>query len=149
MSLQRLRALMCDSRGALAQLEHAATLPVDGALFDLLRRIDPDHPDEAVQVRLAQQWARVEASAGGWTLSAVGAVVNADRDPDEIIDFRDNEIAVALRLGMNSTRTVMALAQTLAKQGRGVLAAMRTGRLAYGHARQYGEALAELTPEQS
>src|SRR4051795_11759958 len=99
---------MCDSRGALAQLEHAATLPVDGALFDLLRRIDPDHPDEAVQVRLAQQGARGEAAAGGWKMSAVGAVVTSYRGPGEFIDFRDNEIAAALRLGMNSTRTVMA-----------------------------------------
>src|SRR4051812_30983686 len=149
MSLQRLRALMCDLGSALAQLERAATLPVDGALFDLLRRIDPDHPDEAVQVRLAQQWARVEAAAGGWKMSAVGGVVTSDRDADEFLDFRDNELAVALRLGMNSTRTVMGLAQTLATHGRGVLAAMRAGWLAYGHARQYGEALADLTPEQS
>src|SRR4051794_32481073 len=139
---------MCDSRSTLAQLEHAAALPVDGALFDLLSGIDPNHPDEAVQVRLAQQWARVEAAAGGWKLSAVGAVATAERDPDELFDFRDNEIGAALRLGVNSTCTVMALAQTLAEQGRGVLAAMRASRLAYGHARQYGEALAELTPEQ-
>jgi hypothetical protein len=132
-----------------AMLDWAEALPPDGCLVDVLHSIDSTNLTNDLQVRLAQQWARVEAAAGGQKFAAVAAVTIAGKDPDEVIDFRDSEIAAALRFSTNSARNLMATSSTLAKKAPGVLTAMQGGAIGYGHALQYAEAVTLLTPEQA
>jgi hypothetical protein len=130
-------------------LDLAELLPADGSLCNWLLDIETNQLDQTCQVRLAQQWARVEAAASGHKLAAVGVVVEAGPEPDDPIDFRDFEVAVALTLGLNSARTVMAVASTLLTKGRRVLAAMRDGEIGYLQALQYADALRQATAEQA
>src|SRR5436305_1115200 len=108
-------------------LDLAELLPADGSLATWLLDIESNRLDQGCQVRLAQQWARVEAAAAGHKLAAAGAVDVAGPDQGEALDFRDCEIAAALSLGLNSARTLMAVAGTLVEKGHRVLAAMRAG----------------------
>lgn len=111
-----------------ALLHWADALPPDGFLVDVLLSIETTGLSNDLQVRLASQWARVEAAAGGRKFAAVAAVTIADKAPDEIVDFRDSEIASALKFGTNAARNLMANAATLAKKAPQVLAAMRGRR---------------------
>lgn len=140
--------LELDMMGAAELLDFAEALPVDGMLVDVLLSLgSPSHYDAAIQVRLAQQWARVEAAASGHKLAAVGEFDAAGTAPDDLLDFRDLEIATALNVGTNTARNLMALGNTLVTKGPRVLASMREGSIGYCHALQYFDAFAGLAPE--
>ncbi len=137
-----------DAMGTSELLDFAEALPVDGMLVDVLLSLGkPRQLEPASQVRLAQQWARVEAAASGHKLAAVGEFDAAGPQPDDPVDFRDLEVATALNVGTNTARNLMALGNVLATKGQRVLDAMRDGLIGYCHALQYFDALVGLAPD--
>src|SRR3954451_22447993 len=66
-------------------LEWAEFLPAGGMLVDVLMSVSPSGLGPDLQVKLAGQWARVEAVACGRKLAAVGAVETAGPDAAEVV----------------------------------------------------------------
>jgi hypothetical protein len=132
-------------------LEWAAGLPVGSELNGVLASIDTARLDAAGQIRLAVQWARVEAHACGRKLAAVAAMAGPEPDPTVNRgepDFTDLEVGAALHLGAVSAQKLTTTARTLAHRMTGALTSLLTGRIGYLQAMQYAEAAAALTDAQ-
>ena len=134
------------------ELERAAALPVGaGRLLESLGSIDTATLDAGGQIRLAQQWARIEAVASGRKLTAIAAMAGPEPDPAENAGqpgFTDYEVATALSLGAASAQRLTTAARTLAARMTGALAALCSGELHYLQALRYAEAAENLTDDQ-
>src|SRR3954447_19581428 len=139
---------------AYPELSRAAALPVAAELFALLESINPRLLDDGGQIRLAQQWARLEAAASGRKLTAIAAMAGPEPTVDELAESRGNpnftdfEVGAALTLGGRSAQKLTTAARTLATQMTGALAALCAGELHYLQALKYAEAADGLTDEQ-
>src|SRR4051794_23007200 len=158
---QRTREVPSDAAGVpladyagYPRLAAALTLPVGAELVAQLDSIDTGSLDAGGQIRLAQQWARVEAAASGRKLRAVAAMAGPEPTVDQLAadrglpDFTDHEVGAALRLGGTSAQRLTTAARTLAGQMPGALATLCAGDMGYLHALQYAEATEHLTAEQ-
>jgi hypothetical protein len=136
------------------ELARASALPVGAELFRLLEAVDSHALDEGGQIRLAQQWARVEAASAGRKIAAVAAMAGPPPTVEELArdrgkpDFTDYEVGAALRLGGTSAQRFTVAARALAGKMTGALAALAAGRLSYLQALQYVDAAESLTVEQ-
>jgi hypothetical protein len=136
------------------ELARAAALPVGGELFGLLQSMDPARLDEGGQIRLAIQWARLEAGACGGKLAAVAAMAGPEPTIDAIAsnngapDFTDFEVGAALALGGRSAQRLTAAARAIARRTPLVLRELIAGRLSYLQALQYVDAVESITDEQ-
>src|SRR4051812_3332343 len=140
--------------GAYPELTRAAALPVGAELFALLDSINTRWLDDGGQIRLAQQWARLEAAASGRKLAAIAAMAGPEPTIEELAEnrgqpnFTDFEIGAALTLGATSAQKLTTAARALANQMTQALTALRAGELHYLQALKYAEAADGLTTEQ-
>jgi hypothetical protein len=131
-------------------LAEAAGLPVGSELVGLLEAIDTRVLDAGGQIRLAQQWARVEGAACGRKLAAVAAMAGPEPTDEQLAarggnpSFSDHEIGAALRLGATSAQRLSSAARTLAARMTQALTALCAGELHYLQALTYAEAAENL-----
>lgn len=136
------------------ELARAAGLPVGAELFGVLSRIETAGLDAGGQIRLAVQWARLEAACCGHKIAAVAVVAGPEPTREQLAEtkcgpgFTDFEVGAALHLGAVSAQRLNYAARALARQLTGVLGALRAGELGYLQALQYAEASYQLTPAQ-
>jgi hypothetical protein len=143
-----------DDYAGYPELAAASSLPVNADLTAALEAIDTSVLDAGGHIRLAQQWARVEAAAAGHKIAAIAAMAGPEPTIEQITeahgvpDFTDYEVGAALCLGGRSAQKLTKAARALAHQMPHALAALRAGELSYLQALQYADAAENLTDEQ-
>src|SRR4051812_48976070 len=117
-------------------LSWAEAEPAGPQLAVLLGNVDTTGLSTDDQLRLAEQWARVEAHACAGKLAAVAGVAaryaaDATLSGSAAAEFVDCEIGAALRLSPMSAGRLVHAAQTLAYRLPGTAAALSSGRIDY------------------